>query len=543
MDKRTSSCHSTRVIAPATQVEISVSCRRLKNADLFSKSDPMCVLYTLDFDTSDSNGWQEVARTETICDCLNPDFVTKFSLEYRFEECRELMFKVYDVDSESPDLREHDFLGQATCTLGELVANLGKQTKYQLWGLAGEKLGAILLTVDEVVDSMKVIDMQWKGSNLDKKDMFGKSDPFLTFYRATEDYSFTVVFRSEVIKNTLNPTWQPFTIRLDQLSGGDDDRTIKVECYDWDWDGSHDLIGEFYTDVRTLSKGPGLENKYELINPKKKAEKKNYTNSGVVELVSFAIREEFTFLDYISGGMQMHFTVAVDFSSSNGEPKDPTSLHFLDPERPNAYMTAIQAVGEVIQDYDSDKRFPALGFGARLPPDGRVSHEFFLNGSETDPDCVGVEGVLESSRKTLQRVQLSESSNLSPVIRHVAKLASSHADGKSYFVLLIITDGGISDMKQTRKAIVDACALPMSIVIVGVGNCDFSDMKVLDGDERRLSSGSRQAKRDIVQFVPFNEFIPGGNCKSTRARLAKEVLAEIPGQVTSYMAKNGIKPG
>ena len=26
----------------------------------------------------------------------------------------------------------------------------------------------------------------------------------------------------------------------------------------------------------------------------------------------------------------------------------------------------------------SDKMFPALGFGARLPPDGRVSHEFFL---------------------------------------------------------------------------------------------------------------------------------------------------------------------
>ena len=25
-----------------------------------------------------------------------------------------------------------------------------------------------------------------------------------------------------------------------------------------------------------------------------------------------------------------------------------------------------------------DKLFPALGFGARLPPDGRVSHEFFL---------------------------------------------------------------------------------------------------------------------------------------------------------------------
>lgn len=39
---------------------------------------------------------------------------------------------------------------------------------------------------------------------------------------------------------------------------------------------------------------------------------------------------------------------------------------------------ALKAVGEIIQDYDSDKMFPALGFGARLPPDGRVSHEFAL---------------------------------------------------------------------------------------------------------------------------------------------------------------------
>lgn len=542
MDNVTSSRLSGRSLAVATQVEISVSCRRLKNADLFSKSDPMCVLFKLDWDTGDRNGWREVGRTEAIRDCLNPDFVTKFLVEYRFEERKELMFKVYDVDSENLDLHEHDLLGQATCTLGELVTSLGKQAKYQLCGL-GEKTGTILLAVEEIADSMKVIDMQWKGTNLDKKDMFGKSDPFLCFYRATEDYSFTLVFRSAVIKKTLNPTWRPFTIRMDQLSGGDDDRTIKVECYDWNSNGSHDLIGEFYTDVHTLSKGPGLENKYELINPKMKAKKHNYTNSGVVELLSFSIREEFTFLDYISGGMQMHFTVAVDFTSSNGDRKEPTSLHFLYPERPNEYTLAIQAVGEVIQDYDSDKRFPALGFGARLPPDDRVSHEFFLNGSDTDPYCVGVEGVLEAYKSTLQRVHLSEPTNFSPVIRHVSKLASSNCDGKSYYVLLIITDGGISDMKQTLKAIVDACALPMSIIIVGVGDGDFSDMEVLDGDEMRLTSGGRQAQRDIVQFVPFNKFIRADNCKSTRAQLAKEVLAEIPRQVTGYMAENGIKPG
>ena len=41
---------------------------------------------------------------------------------------------------------------------------------------------------------------------------------------------------------------------------------------------------------------------------------------------------------------------------------------------------AILEVGEVLQFYDSDKRFPAWGFGAR-PIDGPVSHCFNLNGS------------------------------------------------------------------------------------------------------------------------------------------------------------------
>jgi len=61
-----------------------------------------------------------------------------------------------------------------------------------------------------------------------------------------------------------------------------------------------------------------------------------------------------------------------------GNPSQPTSLHYMSPYHLNDYAMALRAVGEIIQDYDSDKMFPALGFGAKLPPDGRVSHEFAL---------------------------------------------------------------------------------------------------------------------------------------------------------------------
>lgn len=68
-------------------------------------------------------------------------------------------------------------------------------------------------------------------------------------------------------------------------------------------------------------------------------------------------------------------------------------------------------------------------------------------------------------------------------------------------------------------------------------------MEVLDGDVVRVSSRGRAAERDIVQFVPFRKFLQGGPWQSNQMRLAKEVLAEIPDQVTSYMLKNHVKPG
>lgn len=57
------------------------------------------------------------------------------------------------------------------------------------------------------------------------------------------------------------------------------------------------------------------------------------------------------------------------------------------------YEQAIISVGSIIQDYDTDKQFPVLGFGARLPPDGRVSHEFFVNMHPSNPYCIGINGL------------------------------------------------------------------------------------------------------------------------------------------------------
>ena len=54
---------------------------------------------------------------------------------------------------------------------------------------------------------------------------------------------------------------------------------------------------------------------------------------------------------------------------------------------------------------------------------------------------------------------------------------------QNYFILLMLTDGVITDMEQTKQAIVEASTLPMSVIIVGVGGADFGMMEELDADD------------------------------------------------------------
>uniref|UniRef100_UPI0037E7C37A copine-9-like isoform X2 n=1 Tax=Semicossyphus pulcher TaxID=241346 RepID=UPI0037E7C37A len=541
---------NTRV--PATKIEVTVSCRSLLDVDTFSKSDPVVVLYLQGVGTKE---WREFGRTEVIDNTRNPDFVRKFVLDFFFEEKQNLRFDVYNVDSRSCNISKHkDFLGQTFCTLGEIIGSTGGRLEKTLSGIPGKKCGVIIFTAEELSNCRDIATMQLCANKLDKKDFFGKSDPFLVFYRSNEDGTFTICHKTEVIKNTLNPVWQSFTIPVRALCNGDYDRTVKVDVYDWDRDGrcclsvwvlfvcSHDFIGEFTTSYRELSRGQNQFNVYEVLNPKKKGKKKKYVNSGTVTLLSFKVESEYTFVDFIRGGTQLNFTVAIDFTASNGNPSQPTSLHYMSPYQMNAYAMALKAVGEIIQDYDSDKLFPAYGFGAKLPPDGKISHAFALGGEE-NPNCVGIEGVLEAYFQSLRTVQLYGPTNFAPVINKVANCAAEITDGSQYFVLLMITDGVISDMVQTKEAVVNAASLPLSIIIVGVGPAEFDAMEELDGDEVRVSSRGRFAERDIVQFVPFRDYIDrSGNQVLSMARLAKDVLAEIPDQLLSFMKSRGIEP-
>eukprot|EP00769_Ergobibamus_cyprinoides_P001439 gnl/Ergobibamus_cyprinoides/248.p1 GENE.gnl/Ergobibamus_cyprinoides/248~~gnl/Ergobibamus_cyprinoides/248.p1 ORF type:complete len:257 (+),score=77.00 gnl/Ergobibamus_cyprinoides/248:659-1429(+) len=230
--------------------------------------------------------------------------------------------------------------------------------------------------------------------------------------------------------------------------------------------------------------------------------------------------------------MNVSLTVAVDFTGSNGNPTDPSSLHFTG-RGPTQYESAIGAIGSILAPYDSDGMIAARGFGGVPPGLGRVSHCFPLHPAA--PELPGVAAVCQAYREALAHVVLSGPTLFAPLLEELNEEAA-RAPALNYHVLLLCTDGQTMDMQQTITQIVAASKLPVSIIIAGIGNADFSAMDELDADTQPLvDSHGLSAVRDCVQFVQMNAV-------SSPEELAAQTLRELPGQVVQYFASKGIKP-
>ncbi|KAM4119341.1 hypothetical protein ACJW30_03G051500 [Castanea mollissima] len=527
-----------------TQIELSLSASNLLDRDITSKSDPMAVVYAKKRDGK----LEELGRTEVVLNSLNPAWIEKVAVAFQFEIVQPLVFHVYDVDSKYHNvpvkmlkLNDQEFLGEATCVLSEIVAKQTRSLTLNLNNKNGHmslrNLGALTIHAEETISSRSCVEMVVHCSHLDNKDLFSKSDPFLRISRIVESGGSVPICKTEVVKDNLNPIWKPLCLSIQQF--GSKDNPLIIECFDFNSSGNHVLIGKLQKSMADLEKlhiersGANLT----LPSPHHGHEK---VLKGQLFVDQFCEKQQYSFLDYISSGFELNFMVAVDFTASNGNSRNPDSLHYIDPSgRLNSYQRAIMEVGEVIQFYDSNRRFPAWGFGGRTI-DGTTSHCFNLNGSTGAFEVEGVEGIMAAYARALHNVALAGPTLFGPVINTAAQIAGQSIlyNSNKYFVLLIITDGVITDLQETKDALVRASDLPLSILIVGVGGADFREMEVLDADNgRRLeSSTGRVATRDIVQFVPMREVHSG------QISVVQALLEELPGQFLTYMRSRDIKP-
>ena len=482
-------------------------------------------------------------------DTNHPTWMTHVVADYHFQTIQEVVVRVYHKSPHNPidNSSAHDFLGEISFQQSMLMMSPGSKSVLPLKsGGGGFLAGNPTVTVrgEAVAATRDVFTCSFQCNNLVRKNglgIFGKSDPYIKINRRFDDGSYSVVWQSKHITGDLNPRYSAQRIHMLPLCNGDMNKELHIELFDYDESGNHKPMGGFKTSVLGLLQSNGSE--FTLIEEQRR-NSFMYKDSGTFKCLNANIESHPTLGQYLMGGLEINLAVAIDFTASNGDPTTRKSLHRVGhPGEPlNCYEKAITSVGQVLEPYSKSKQFGVYGFGAKIrQPDGSygaTQHCFPIYGGESIVD--GTAGIIQAYHDSLNIVSLSGPTFFRPLVECGGYLSAEKGcvqENQTYTVMMILTDGIIDDMKETIQELIRASQAPLSLIIVGIGNEDFSDMSKLDSDGVLLEQGGVKATRDIVQFVPFKTFMQKGP-----VALAQNILAEIPSQIIKYMELANIKP-
>ncbi|KAJ7013991.1 hypothetical protein NC653_003576 [Populus alba x Populus x berolinensis] len=214
--------------------------------------------------------------------------------------------------------------------------------------------------------------------------------------------------------------------------------------------------------------------------------------------------------------------VGIDFTKSNEWTDDACIISEM---VFNPYEQAISIIGKTLAAFDEDNLIPCFGFGDASTHDQDV-FSFY-------PDerfCNGFEEVLSRYREIVPNLRLAGPTSFAPIIEMAMTIVEQSAG--QYHVLLIIADGQVTrsvdtehgqlspQEQKTVEAIVRASKLPLSIILVGVGDGPWDMMREFDDNIPARDFDNFQAK------------IMSKNVDTSRkeTEFALSALMEIPSQ-------------
>ena len=503
------------------QMEENVSLSiEIKNVDISSE-------HRVELITKEEN--KDISRSKSVGfterKAKNPDdntiiFQQFFTIPYYFEKQQLLEFRVYFNNNENELIQT---------SLGSIMGGRGQTLKKKLSN--GED---IFIKGNELKKSSKeiVLDIKIQGNNL-----VGTKYRYSVVNKGTDQKPDNKkLYDSEVKgvnKNTFDKNQIVFLsckIPLMYLNPGGErnDNLISIEFSDII---HRREIGNYQGYFSNIKNSNHLE--IVLFN-------------NIKAIINCKIESHPTFISYLRSGINIGLTIGIDFTGSNGHYKDPPSLHYLGGGL-NNYESAIRSCGDIVSAYDKEQSFPVFAFGFNFINESLNNFEgkytdfnYPINCNTENPAIKYIDGVLQEYRNFITKIHLAGPTYFSPMINDlIFEVEREIEEGQlyNYHIIMILTDGMIDDMAETKDSLVAASFLPISVIIIGIGNGDFTKMDILDADVSPLyDSTGRKADRDLVQFVPYNQF------KNNPQQLAEQVLEEIPRQVVEYFQHKGIEP-
>eukprot|EP00801_Mesodinium_rubrum_P002589 Mrub_02589.p1 GENE.Mrub_02589~~Mrub_02589.p1 ORF type:complete len:535 (-),score=52.82 Mrub_02589:67-1443(-) len=429
-----------------------------------------------------------------------------------------------------PKLVPENHLGDVKISLVDIVRNMNMKTKHEIKLKDSSNRGFIYVYSEQSSLNKDYINLDLDFKNLNKSNSydfffdlfsskFSKFSPVLRIGKQIEDGSYITVYTSDIIiTNKLK-----IKIKYQTLCGCDNMRKLKFSILDLQTDG--DYVEQYY-----------LFSSYSELN---QGQELNFSNNNSTLIINkLNLQTVHNYLDYLNNGVQINLIVSVDFTASNKFPTYPDSLHYINPNPNvlNQYQKCISTVSPILIQWDTDKIIPVYGFGAKYPNSNTTNHCFPMF---TGDGVYELQGILQSYTYHLSNniLNFSGPTNFAPTLK-MLNLKAKECKDTDYFILLIMTDGQICDMDDTISEIVKSSYLPISIVIVGVGDADFENMDILDSDENKLKcpKTKKVQLRDNVQFVPYLEYM------NDFEKLKREVLLELPDQIEQYYSYKKLNP-
>lgn len=547
---------SSRLTAPIIKVDLIIHCKELPKKDLLSQADAFCVLWQVPngYNPTIINGMPgklpgrqetEKGRTEVARACMDPTFKHKFRLEFSFHEEQTFILRVFDEDLRySTDLKEHDYLGGCVFTLGQLMGAKGCTLAKKL----ARERSYMIIVGEEIIETREVLEFRFSCQDFEKKRNFidqskvlDKPNPYFRLERLNrEDQSWEVVWKSEVIKDSFNPTWMEARLPLQLLCNDQHENPLKITIWNYEKHStSHVLMGFVESTVAELV-AKAKENTIPVLQVKRETRKwlggSKLRCVALLKVLKASVITIPSMLSYLSGGCSLDLMIGIDCTLANGERGSEKCLHYAASHWLNDYQAGIHKLGTIMENFARGKYSSVWGYGAKIKDEVKDIHLM------AEHLCLGKELLQVYDRNVVDNPDLSlgPTAKLRPLIQAgTFRTIRSSKRRQCYTVLCIFTAGKIDDLQETIDLICTAAEdAPLSVVMIGVGNRDFSAVEKLVGDEidRLRDSRGIPIAREIVNFVSFKQH--AGNATEVIA----EALKDIPEQFVTFFVNNGTKP-
>ena len=558
-------------------IELSFACTELPNADMFSKSDPMIVVYIKNINSKKNNlnfssktkkkkslkndyeilgkeNYKIVGMTEAKVDSLNPIFDKKIIVSFNSKISQKLKFEIYDIDDfeNCSDLKKQELLGYIETDFSEIVYK-------DIWeGVLKSdnrrfRSGKIKVRgIESDIGQSKI----W--FTLEIHDFLTKNNIYFTISGANALNQYFKIYKSRPTKNKIRGWYfEPFRINSNQINNDSDN--LKFEFFELRKDKISRFLGEL--DITLKGMFNNVNQDIDIY--------KNNLIVGKLKITNVTKDDNANFFSYVYADFCLKTILAVDLSISKKTEKklDSENKDFLDivekleikqpcngsEKKIEYYKDPIDKISSVLKNFDDDSQIPVFGFGAKLPPTHTITSNCFALTekfySPFFPNSKSVISTLEEKVIKNKNFILNGPTFFSEIVKfgkEFAKYIKIH-ESKYYVVMVIITDSILKDKKKFEEELKKCSSLPISIIICNSFNFD----KINNLAENKLKEEYNK-KKEIYEQIEMNlrnsgsrDILHWFKCskyKESLSSMTKNVLAKIPKQFVEYMESEGKKP-